>query len=172
MAFDKCTLLSSQGSDAPTTQPSRPGPQGNFSILPISFPLSSPSFFGLTVGTDQHPSSCSLSECVGFGRCSMLDGSRSEDLRSTVWGEQVITYVGSGHRANHRRFPGVSPVPLTLTRFRSARTERHRRGPRAAGPRCASASRRRPAGTPGRRRSRTAPRARVLPRRPRRERWR
>lgn len=41
----------------------------------------------------------------------MLDGSRSEDLRSTVWGEQVITYVGSEHRANHRRFPGVSPTP-------------------------------------------------------------
>ncbi|CAD5139989.1 protein of unknown function [Microbacterium sp. Nx66] len=40
MAFDKCTLLSSQGSDAPTTQPSRPGPQGNFSILAIPTRLS------------------------------------------------------------------------------------------------------------------------------------
>src|SRR5690554_3053402 len=40
LAFDKCTLLSSQGSDAPTTQPSRPGPKGNFSILPRGVRLS------------------------------------------------------------------------------------------------------------------------------------
>jgi hypothetical protein len=40
LAFDKCTLLSSQGSDAPTTQSSQPGPKGNFSILLISFLLS------------------------------------------------------------------------------------------------------------------------------------
>ncbi|WP_372968020.1 hypothetical protein, partial [Microbacterium sp.] len=33
LAFDKCTLLSSQGSDAPPTQSSQPGPKGNFSIL-------------------------------------------------------------------------------------------------------------------------------------------
>ena len=40
LAFDKCTLLSSQGSDAPPTQPSQSGPKGNFSILPVSFRLS------------------------------------------------------------------------------------------------------------------------------------
>ena len=40
MAFDKCTLLSSQGSDAPPTQSSQPGPKGNFSILPAPFSLS------------------------------------------------------------------------------------------------------------------------------------
>ncbi|MCE0510327.1 hypothetical protein LVJ59_14860, partial [Microbacterium sp. KKR3/1] len=40
LAFDKCTLLSSQGSDAPTTQSSQPGPQGNFSILPTLSRLS------------------------------------------------------------------------------------------------------------------------------------
>jgi hypothetical protein len=40
LAFDKCTLLSSQGSDAPTTRPSQPGPQGNFSILPRGIRLS------------------------------------------------------------------------------------------------------------------------------------
>jgi hypothetical protein len=40
----------------------------------------------------------------------MLDGSRSEDLRSTVWGEQVISYADPGDRANQGRPPGVSPV--------------------------------------------------------------
>ncbi|WP_367823142.1 MULTISPECIES: hypothetical protein, partial [unclassified Microbacterium] len=40
LAFDKCTLLSSQGSDAPTTQSSQPGPKGNFSILAIPSRLS------------------------------------------------------------------------------------------------------------------------------------
>ena len=34
MAYDKCTLLSSQGSDAPALLTSQPGPQGNFSSLP------------------------------------------------------------------------------------------------------------------------------------------
>ncbi|MDP3951773.1 hypothetical protein, partial [Microbacterium sp.] len=44
LAFDKCTLLSSQGSDAPPTQSSQPGPKGNFSILPASLRLSNRRF--------------------------------------------------------------------------------------------------------------------------------
>jgi len=34
LAFDKCTLLSSQGSDAPTTRPTKTIAQGNFTIIP------------------------------------------------------------------------------------------------------------------------------------------
>ena len=48
----------------------------------------------------------------------MLDGSRSEDLRSTVWGEQVITYVDSGVRANRSSLPGVSRVGSRSTTAR------------------------------------------------------
>src|SRR5690606_7649640 len=49
------------------------------------------------------------------GSCSPLEGGEAFGLSASLWGEQVITYAGSGDRANRGCSPGVSsfahPLP-------------------------------------------------------------
>ena len=45
-----------------------------------------------------------------MGGGSPLEGGEALGLSASLWGEQVISYVGSGDRANPGRSPGVSPA--------------------------------------------------------------
>ncbi len=123
LAFDKCTLLSSQGSDAPAGRP-------------LGFPyratsLSYPSRFACQVDPpaifrsrwdgrrrrstrgNLHPSpedAKTLGVLLRMGFVLLLEGAGLSALRSSLWGEQQEHYVGSTHAANHARIPGVSRV--------------------------------------------------------------
>lgn len=46
-----------------------------------------------------------------MGGGSPLEGGKALGLSASLWGEQVISYVGSGDRANQGRIPGVSRHP-------------------------------------------------------------
>ena len=182
MAFDKCTLLSSQGSDAPAARPlslarratslsyssssacqidvlaarrpqklsvtasheersgalrsgSSAGPQGNFSILSHSldrvksavrdcFSVSGQHFLdGVRgVGTSIIDPKVVRTQRVALhmGGGSPLEGGKALGLSASLWGEQVISYVACGNRANPGRTPGVSRAnPLIFRGFTS-----------------------------------------------------
>ena len=120
MAFDKCTLLSSQGSDAPTNQshdqPSRATslsylPQARWSNRRCSDPKTlcdgvRPRFRG---GSPSRRTVRPHHSRSGFrGGGPPLEGGKALGLSASLWGEQEERYVRSRHLANPGRTPGVS----------------------------------------------------------------
>jgi hypothetical protein len=61
------------------------------------------------------------------GGGSPLEGGEALGLSASLWGEQVISYVGSGERANPDRIPGVSRVRALIFRA-SVRSEARSEG--------------------------------------------
>ncbi|MBB5742098.1 hypothetical protein HD600_000595 [Microbacterium ginsengiterrae] len=119
LAFDKCTLLSSQGSDAPTTQSHNQARRATS----LSYPPRSACQIDALTGSEIRcavemnrrrggppilDAGVQVSQVKEVGGGSPLEGGEALGLSASLWGEQVITYAGSRHRANPARFPGVS----------------------------------------------------------------
>jgi hypothetical protein len=176
LAFDKCTLLSSQGSDAPAVRPlgfpfratslsysscsacqigafrleveagdsisrreircsairlSRHAGQLLY-LIPLALLVKSAARDCFSV-SGQHSSTASRSgnlhprpkgtglstRASRWGVVLRLRGVRLSGLSASLWGEQVISYVGSGGWANRGRTPGVSRcLPPVIPRIR------------------------------------------------------
>ena len=111
LAFDKCTLLSSQGTDAPTETISRPTRGAvHINIGPFE-PSSSHRGTQQDQRRENRPNDRSKTIHHPARSCAVRHLRRSgafRPLRSPLWGEQVITYVPTTHPSNPHHTPGVS----------------------------------------------------------------
>jgi hypothetical protein len=117
------------------------GPLGNFSILSLSVSLSNRPRATRSASTHGTPDSSwsgnphpkpggQNTQGVSFqmGGGSPLEGGKALGLSASLWGEQVISYVGSPEWANPGRVPGVSGWSERNSTLRgwSVRTGLHR----------------------------------------------